>query len=72
MFFVTVKTNVGYTPIADFVVQSETSNQIEETYIKSHNYDYAPWKQNHNGAFTSQARGECPYPFRLANRLILP
>ena len=30
MFFVTVKTNVGYTPIADFVVQSETSDQIEE------------------------------------------
>ena len=30
MFFVTVKTNVGYTPIADFVVQSETSDQIKE------------------------------------------
>ena len=30
MFFVTVKTNVGYTPIANFVVQSETSDQIEE------------------------------------------
>ena len=30
MFFVTVKTNIGYTPIADFVVQSETGNQIEE------------------------------------------
>ena len=30
LFLVTVKTNVGYTPIADFVVHSETSNQIEE------------------------------------------
>ncbi len=26
MFFVTVKTNVGYTPVADFVIQSETSD----------------------------------------------
>ena len=30
MFFVTVKTNVGYTPIANVVVQSETSHHIEE------------------------------------------
>ena len=29
MFFVTVKTNVGYTLITDFVVQSETGIQIE-------------------------------------------
>ena len=30
MFFVTAKTNVGYTPVADFAVQSETGIQIEE------------------------------------------
>ena len=36
MFFVTVKTNVGYTRIADFVVQSETGDQIEEALKKSH------------------------------------
>ena len=44
MFFVTVKTNVGYTPIADFVVQSETSDQIEEAsnVIASWNPDWNP------------------------------
>ena len=30
IFFVTVKTNVGYTPIAEFVVQSETGDKIAE------------------------------------------
>ena len=35
MFYVTVKTNVGYTPIADFVVQSETGIQIEEAQSTS-------------------------------------
>ena len=44
MFFVTVKTNVGYTPIADFVVQSETSDQIEEALnvIASWNPEWNP------------------------------
>ena len=44
MFFVTVKTNVGYTPIVDFVVQSETSNHIEEklNVIASCNLEWNP------------------------------
>ena len=44
MFFVTVKTNVGYTPIADFVVQSETGDQIGEALkiIASWNPDWNP------------------------------
>ena len=44
MFFVTVKTNVGYTPIADFVNQSETSGQIEEALkvIASWNPEWNP------------------------------
>ena len=29
-FFVAVKTNVGYTAVADFVLQSETAEQIAE------------------------------------------
>ena len=30
LFFIAVKTNVGYSPVADFVVQSETTDQIAE------------------------------------------
>ncbi len=30
LFFVAVKTNVGYTAVADFVLQSETAEQIRE------------------------------------------
>ena len=30
LFFVTVHTNVGYTVAAEFIVQSETSKDIEE------------------------------------------
>ena len=31
MFFVSVKTNVGYSVVTDFVIQSETTEQITET-----------------------------------------
>ena len=31
MFFVIVKTRVGYAPIADFIVQSETGDKIADT-----------------------------------------
>ena len=43
-FFVTVKTNVGYTPIADFVVQSESGDQIKEALkvITSWNPEWNP------------------------------
>ena len=30
LFFIAVKTNVGYTAVADFVLQSETAEQIRE------------------------------------------
>ena len=30
LFFICVKTNVGYSVVAEFVVQSETSNNIYE------------------------------------------
>ncbi len=44
MFFVTVKTNVGYTPVADFVIQSETSDHIAEALkvIASWNPEWSP------------------------------
>ena len=44
MFFVTVKTNVGYTPIADFIVQSETADKIAEALriIASWNPQWSP------------------------------
>ena len=44
MFFVTVKTNVGYTPIADFVIQSETGIHIEEALkvLTTWNPDWRP------------------------------
>ena len=44
MFFVTVKTNVGYKPVADFIVQSETGIQIEEALqvLTSWNPDWKP------------------------------
>ncbi len=32
LFFVAVKTNVGYTAVADFVLQSETAEQIREAF----------------------------------------
>jgi len=31
LFFITVKANVGYSIVADFVVQAETIEQISET-----------------------------------------
>ncbi len=34
LFFVAVKTNVGYTAVADFVLQSETAEQIREAFQK--------------------------------------
>ena len=44
MFFVTVKTNIGYTPIADFVIQSETGIHIEEALkvLTTWNPDWRP------------------------------
>lgn len=44
MFFVTIKTNVGYTPIAEFVVQSETGDKIAEALkvIASWNPEWNP------------------------------
>ena len=44
MFFITVKTNVGYTAVAGFVVQSETSEQITEAIkvIASWNPEWNP------------------------------
>lgn len=44
MFFITVKTNVQYTAVADFVVQSETSEQIIEAIkvIASWNPEWNP------------------------------
>jgi hypothetical protein len=44
LFFVCVKTNVNYTVVADFIVQSETSDQIKEALdvLKSWNPAWKP------------------------------
>ncbi len=34
LFFICVKTNVGYSVVAEFVVQSETSENISEALLK--------------------------------------
>ena len=43
-FFVAVKTNVGYTAVADFIVQSETAEQISQALkmLSSWNPDWKP------------------------------
>ena len=44
LFFIAVKTNVGYSPVADFVVQSETTDQIAEALkvLRSWNVEWQP------------------------------
>ena len=44
LFYVAVKTNVGYPAFADFVLQSETTEQIIEALkiISSWNTDWSP------------------------------
>ena len=44
LFFVAVKTNVGYSAVADFVLQSETTEQIIEALkiLSSWNKDWRP------------------------------
>lgn len=44
LFFVTVRTNVGYTVAAEFIVQSETSEDIEEALgiLKEWNPEWKP------------------------------
>ena len=49
LFFVTVRTNVGYTVAAEFIVQSETSEDIEEALgiLKE-------WNPHHFSCVTTQ------------------
>ena len=44
LFFISVKTNVGYSIVADFVVQEETIEQISEALwvLQSWNPDWKP------------------------------
>ena len=44
MFFVSVKTNVGYSVVADFIIQSETTEQIAEALkiLTTWNPEWAP------------------------------
>ena len=44
LFFITVRTNVGYIVAAEFILQTETSEQIEEALniLKSWNPDWSP------------------------------
>ena len=43
-FFITVKTNAGYTVVAEFIIQTETNEQIEEALniLKSWNPNWSP------------------------------
>ena len=44
LFFITVRTNVGYIVAAEFIIQTETNEQIEEALhiLKSWNPDWSP------------------------------
>ena len=44
LFFISVKTNVGYSIAADFIIQEETIEQISEALqvLKSWNPDWKP------------------------------
>ena len=44
LFFITVKTNAGYTVAAEFIIQTETNEQIEEALniLKSWNPNWSP------------------------------
>ena len=44
LFFVTVRTNAGYIVAAEFIIQTETNEQIEEALniLKSWNPDWSP------------------------------
>lgn len=44
LFFISVKTNVGYSIVADFVVQAETIEQISEALkvLQNWNPDWKP------------------------------